>query len=258
MVIRDELYKSFLEYLSLKNIQLVDNFESGNNSEVNNNITQEKLEKQLYIISEFHKRVMGYKGYMGKRLDNKTGSVVEQFKVNVKRLKRYLKNIRLNSANSDFERLLLKDGFKVLQRAENCISEVYDSGYMNIIERSMKKTEICLGSTDFNNLREKDDSIELLSLDKCCYNNSEMDCFYLLSKYRRKGVEVDYKKLASKFCEYEGLDENSLRFILALLSYPYEFMKCCNRYREKSKEWSEEEYKDYLVKAILKDGCTLL
>jgi hypothetical protein len=256
-VIRDELYKSFLEYLSLKNIRLVDNFENNNNSELNN-ITQEKLEKQLYIISEFHKRVMGYKGYMGKRLDNKTGSLMEQYKVNIKRLRRYLKNIRLNSANGDFERVLLKDGYKFLQKAENCISEAYNSGYMNIIERSMKKTEICLGVTDFNNLRENNSDIEVSSLSKCCYNNVEMDCFYLLSKYVRKGINLDYKKLAERFCEYEGLDENSSSFILALLAYPRDFMKCCDRYREKSKEWSEEEYKDSLEKAILKDGSMQL
>jgi hypothetical protein len=256
-VIKDELYKSFLEYLSSKDIEVVGDF---NNSKAlkPEEVNEEKLEQQLYAISEFHKRVMGYKGYMGKRLDNKTGSVVEQYKVNIKRLKRYLKNIRINSASSDFERLLLKEGFQYLQRAEKCISEIFSSGYINIIERSMKRTEICIGLADFDNLREREEKIELMSLDKCCYNLLEMDCFYLLSKYRRKGAKLDYKSLACKFCEYEGLDENSSRFILALLSYPYGFMKCCNRYREKSKDWSEEEYKSSLFKEILKDGEMLV
>jgi hypothetical protein len=257
VVIRDELFKSFLEYFSLKDIDVVENFQDYKLPQLED-IDEEKLEDQLSNISEFHKNVMGYKGYMGKRLDNKTGSVVEQYKVNIKRLRRYLKNIRVNAATSNFERLLLKEGFEYLQRAEMCISEVFNSGYMSIIERSMKRTEICLGLTDFNNLRKNNEKIELLSLDKCCYNNVEMDCFYLLNKYRRKGVKLDYKRLASKFCQYEGLDENSSKYILALLSYPYGFMKCCNRYREKTKEWSEEEYKDSLLKEIVKDGEMLV
>ncbi|ERI94795.1 hypothetical protein HMPREF1982_00720 [Clostridiales bacterium oral taxon 876 str. F0540] len=217
-------------------------------------VTQEMIEMQLYALSEFHKKIMGYKGYMGKRLDNKTGSTVEQYKVNIKRLKRYLKNIRLNSASSDFERMLLKVGFDYLQRSENCITKIYEAGFMSIIERSMKRTEICVGNTDFNNIRRIGDDLVITDLDKCCYNNVEMDCFNLLSKYLRKGTELDYKSLVEKFCVFENLESNSCDFILALLSYPYSFMKCCNRYREKSKEWDEEEYRDRLEKAILKDG----
>lgn len=252
-LIRDEVYKSFVEYLNSKDIKVLEKID--NENLVNEGIISEDMvEMQLYELSEFHKKIMGYKSYMGKRLDNKTGSTVEQYKVNVKRLKRYLKNIRLNSASGDFERMLLKVGFDYLQRAENCIAKIYESGFMNIIERSMKRTEICVGNPDFNNVRRIGDELILISIDKCCYNNVEMDCFNLLCKYIRKGIKLDYKKLVERFCEFENLEKNSYDFILALLSYPYAFMKCCNRYRERSKEWSEEEYKDRLEKAILKDG----
>lgn len=257
MVIKDDLYKSFLEYLSSKDIYQVEASDNDGLQPVNS-ISEEEIEKQLYIISQFHKKVMGYKGYMGNRLDNKTGSTVEQYKVNIKRLKRYLKNIRLNAASSNFERKLLKEGFEYLQRAEKCISEAYNSGYMNIIERSMKRTELCIGNCDFSNIRENGEITEIISLDKCCYNNIEMDCLEFLSKFKRKGIKLNYKKLVEKFCEYEDLQEGSSRFILALLSYPYGFMKCCNRYRQKTKEWSEEEYEDRLGKAILKDGEMLV
>jgi hypothetical protein len=256
-VIRDELYKSFLDYLSSKGIHQVGAFEFCKLPQLAS-IDENEMEKQLYILSDFHSKVIGYSGYMGKRLDNKTGSVVEQYKVNIKRLKRYLKNIRVNSANSNFERRLLKEGFEYLQRAEKCISEAYNAGYMAIIERSMKRTELCLGSADFNNIVKNEDIIEVVSLEKCCYNNIEIDCFSLLAKYKSKGVKLDYKMLVDKFCEFEGLGEESSIFILALLSYPQNFMKCCNRYRERKKDWSEEEYEDRLVKAMMKDGEPLI
>jgi hypothetical protein len=256
-VIRDELYKSFMEYLSSKDIYQVEAIDSCKLPQMDS-IDEAELEKQLYALSQFHNKVLGYKGYMGKRLDNKTGSVVEQYKVNIKRLKRYLKNIRINAASSNFERRLLKEGFEYLQRAERCISEAYNAGYMSIIERSMKRTELCIGSTDFSNITKNGDNIEVISLDKCCYNNVEMDCLSLLSKYKSKGIKLDYKRLVDKFCELEKLDENSSKFILALLSYPHNFMKCSNRYREKKKDWTEEEYEDRLIKAMIKDGETLV
>jgi hypothetical protein len=85
-----------------------------------------------------------------------------------------------------------------------------------------------------------------------------MDCFCLLSKFKKRGIKLDYASLVNKFCEYENLDKNSSGFILALLSYPYEFMKCCNRYREKKKTWSEEEYEESLQRAMIKDGESLV
>lgn len=254
-MIRDELYKSFLDFLWSKNIKVLEYME--NESVLLEDTKEEEIVNQLYLISEFHKKTMGYKGYLGLRLDNKTGSTIEQYKVNIKRLKRYLKNIRLNSASSNFERKLLKVGFDYIKRAENCISEIMNLGYMDIIERSMKRTEICLGITTFDNLNITEGILEVNSLRKCCYNNIEMDCFYFLSKFRKRNLKLDYKDMINKYCEYEDLDEKSSRFILVLLSYPYEFMKCCKRYRERSKDWSEEEYEERLEKAILKDGEVL-
>lgn len=251
-LISDELYKSFLDFLCLENIKVLEYVKK--EQVLLDNAKEEEILNQLLLISEFHKKTMGYKGYMGLSLDNKTGSTVEQYKVSIKRLRRYIKNIRLNSASSDFERKLLKVGFDYIKRAENCISEIINSGYLEIIERSMKRAEICLGNTTFSNLNKTDDILEVCSLNKCSYNNIEMDCFYLLSKYRRKNLKLNYKDIVNKYCDYENLNENSSRFIIALLSYPYEFMRCCNRYREKSKTWSEEEYEERLEKAILKDG----
>lgn len=255
-MIRDELYNSLVAYLNTKDVVIAEADEISEAFKLDI-IDEKQVIQQLENISNFHKSIIGFKGHMGKRLDNKTGSTVEQYKMNIKRLKRYLKNIRINGAVSNFERILLKKGNEYIQRAEASIAEVYNSGYMNILERSMKRNEICLGNTDFSNI-SAGEKLSVVSLDKCAYNNVEMDCFYLLSKLKRRGIELDYKVLIKSFCEFEILDESSYRFIAALLSYPHAFMKCCNRYREKSKEWSEKEFEENLERALNKDGDSLL
>jgi hypothetical protein len=176
-LVRDELIKAFLEYLSSRNIILSDNCDV----EIHhlNSVDELRLDEQLFLINEFHKNVMGYKGFVGMRLDNKIGGLVEQYKVNIKRLKRYLKNIRLNTASSDFERILLKKGFEYVQRAENCITEIYNSGYMNIIERTMKRTEICLGNPDVSNPR-KGDKLEIKNIDKASVSKIVVTFFMFL------------------------------------------------------------------------------
>jgi len=253
-VARDELFEPFLEYLMSKDINVVKNFKD--KYVLTNNIDESLMANQLMLINEFQNKAMGYKGYMGKRLNNKTGSIVEQYKVYIKRLKRYLKNIKMNTPENDFEEMLLKVGNEYIKRAEYCISEIFNSGYMDIIKRSMDRTEICIGDADFSNLR-KTDKLEIINIDKCSYNNIEIDCFNILSKYKRKGIKLDFKYLVEYFCKCSNLSKESNIFILALLSYPYEFMKCVNRYREKSKELSEKEYENKLKKAIIKDGEAL-
>ena len=60
------------------------------------------------------------------------------------------------------------------------------------------------------------------------------------------------------FCELEKLDNNSEKFILAMLSYPHEFMKIFERYRKNKKNWSDKEYSDRLMKAMEEDGLSLI
>ncbi len=80
----------------------------------------------------------------------------------------------------------------------------------------------------------------------------------LLSKLKRKGMKLDFQKLAKEFCYIEGLDESSSKFLIALISYPHEFMKCCNRYREGKNKWHEERFSKKLIKALIQDGDSLL
>lgn len=243
----------FSNFLQDKGIKIVDGF-----SEIAvKNINEEELEKQLFVISEFHKKTLGYNSHITRRLENKIGRTVEQYKINIKRVKRYLKNTKIKCPENSFEKLFLEVGDEYIEKAEKCISLLYSSGYIDIIKRSMKKSEICLGNTDFSNLRKKD-NIEIISIEGCSYNTIEMDAFYLLNKYKRRELKTDYKYLTEKFCEYEDLDKNSYNFIVALLNYPYDFLRCCNRYREDKKDWSIEEYKLNLEKAIIRDSESLL
>lgn len=253
----DKSYEVFLEYLEKQGIKKIDIpiKEMDNKHKI---YEEKEVSDQLRIISEFTSKVMGFRGYKSKNLDNKTGKIVEEYKVTIKKVNRIIRNIKLNSPNNDFEALILENGQEYLERAENCIDQIYNFGFIELLTRSMHRAEICLGNTDFSNLR-KHENIEIWNFEHCCYNMVEMDCFYLLNKFKRKGIILDYKKLCNSFCGFQQLDIKSEKYILALLSYPYEYMKCYERYREEDKEVCNiEMHKKKLVKAIKKDGNSLI
>lgn len=250
----DNLTACFINYLETKGIKQVDNFEDAIKYE---DITYSMVREQIHIISEFHMKTLGYTGKMNKRLNNNIGRTVEQYKVYIKKLNRDLEKLRAKEANNQFEKTLQEKGDSYLIRAKSCIDNIYKNNYIDLIMRSMKNMEMCLGDTYFNNLRKKN-TLEVKSVDDCCYNMVEMDLAYLLSKIKRKGINMDFNSLLEEFCELESLGDDSDSFIRSIISYPYEFIRCCNRYREKTKDWTEDEYASRLQRAMELDGESLI
>lgn len=240
-------------FRGIKNVDMIE-FKYKN---VDIDIIEESIIEQFKAIYDFHQKSLGFNGYLRNRLNNNTGKTIEEYKISIKKLACDIKNIKINNPKNSFEELIIKYGKEIVNRGEECIREAYHSDYIGIITRSMKRTEICLGNTDFRNLR-KNNFIEVVSFEDCAYNMVEMDCFSLLSKLKRKGMKLDFERLVNEFCYIEGLDESSSQLLIALLSYPYEFMKCCNKYREGKKEWHEDRFCEKLVKALIQDGDSLL
>ena len=252
----DKSYEGFLKFLEKQGIKKI-GIPRNEMEKKHKKYVDKEISDQLQIISEFASSVMGYRGYKSKGLNNKTGRTVEEYKVNIKKVKRQIRNIKIDFPKNDFEALILENSDGYLDRAENCINQIYDFGYIELLTRSMHRDEICLGDTDFSNLR-KYKKIEVWSFKHCCYNMIEMDGFYLLNKFKRKGVTLDYHKLVNSFCGFQGLDIKSEKYILALLSYPYEFMRCLEGYRDDKEECIVEIYKKKLIKAMEKDGKSLI
>lgn len=249
-------FVSFEDYIKTKNIEKVDNFKEGYKEKINY-LSQNEIYKHLENLNDFHKRVMGFNGYMRKRLENNIGRLVEEYKVSLKRLKRDIMKINKNGPNNVFEEYLILCGDKYADRAKQCIDYVYDCGYLQIISRSMKRNEICLGNSKLENIR-RSNKLEIVNIEECCYNMVEIDCFTFLNKVKKKNIKMDWSKLVSEFCKLEGLKSNSKEFILALMSYPDEFLRCCDRYRKNKRNWSPERYKARLEKAILLDDNSII
>lgn len=250
----DNLTLCFIKYLESKGIKKIDEFKDQIQYE---NLTVGMVKEQILNITEFHSKTLGYMEVMNKRLDNNIGKTVEQYKIYIKRLSKDLDNLSKKTPVNEFEKILLDKGDIYLTRARKVIDTIYINNYIGLIMRSMKRSEMCIGDTSFNNLR-REDFIEIRNIEDCCYDMVEMDLVNLLGKIRRKGIELNFCELVKEFCYLESLEKDSELFIISLISYPYEFMKCCNRYREKSKSWTEDEYVLKLKKAMVVDGNSLI
>lgn len=245
---------SFAEYSMKKGIIYGDfNNENFNKKSIN----EDTVIGHIYALSEFHKKVMGYDNYINHRLEDKRGRTVEKYKIYIKKVSRQYELVKKKSELNNFENLLLKWGDEYLIRAKQSIDVAYDSGYIELLKRSMQRNEVCLGDVYFTNIR-KSNMLEVNDLSKCCYDLVEMDGIRFFTELIENGIILNYKELIQKFCEVEKLDTKSERFIEALISYPYEFMKCCIRYDRKGEQTNEAKYVSRLKKIINKDFVNLL
>lgn len=241
---------TFEQYLKDKNINIVDKFNY--DSIV---VNEESLIEQMKTIDEFHKRTMNGQVIFKDRLESTIGKLVEDFKVGLKKLKREEQVLKSKEIEDEFEGILLNNLEFYIKRGEKSIKTIYENGYLDLIRRSMKNKEICIGSEDFINLTE-DNILQIKSPNKCSYDMVEVDCYYLLGKYKKKKHELDYQGLIEEFCFIKLLTKDSYSFIAGLLSYPYEFVRISTKYRKKDS--TPEECLRKLIKAMDQDGDSII
>ncbi|SQC00421.1 spore coat protein CotS [Clostridium tetanomorphum] len=174
--------ETFEQYLQLKDIEIVENIDVNIDKD---DLDEKLILKHLETMSEFHKKTMGSTEFLKNRLDSSIGRIVEQYKVNLKKVNRDLNRLKNEGVNNSFENILFQKGEEFIQRGEKAVDNIYKNGYYDLIKRSMKNREICLGAVDFNNLT-KEDKLKVKYIKKCSHNMVEVDCFNFLYKYKKE------------------------------------------------------------------------
>ncbi|AWZ49341.1 hypothetical protein C3495_11215 [Clostridiaceae bacterium 14S0207] len=248
---------TFKEYLETQDIRVMDNIDIKIKVK-NKNLCEKDVFKHIEALADFHYKTMGFQDYLKGRLDNKIGRKVEEYKVSLKRLKRDLNNINKHEDLNSFEKRLMIEAPEYIGRANNIIRIIDNQFYINFIIRSMERKEVCLSNVWLNNIICDNKNIYVKDISDACYNLVEMDCVELIKKLRKKGYKDSCINVCKYFCSTENLGYENERFILAMASFPEEFMKICNKYRNKKKNWGIDKYMNRLDKAILEDGESLI
>lgn len=243
---------SLKEFLALESIQVCER----------NKLNKEKLiepeiKKQLKFISEVQSRLMGKNDVYYLRLHSEIGKNIEDYKVKNKRFERYLDMLGSKNNKSVLELFIGSTGEEVLKRGEQCIEAIYNYGYLDIIRRSMRNNEICIGKCMESNLWY-DNGYKICDISKVCFNLVECDCISYLSRIKKRGEQLPLEELIRCFTTFAGLDKNSEEFIKAMLSYPYEYMRIFEKMRGIKNNLDEEELRDKFNLALKRDGKSLM
>lgn len=239
---------SLKQYLEINGVS----FSRGNHIVKKSDICEEAVVKQFYLINRLHKLLNNYDGYDVKNIDNKTGKLVEKYKMEIRLGKRYIKNIEENNCLDDFDDMLLS----YLERSEKCILQA-SKNYVDLIKRSMKNREICIHNCYFDNLYENK-KISIRDISCISFDMLEVDCINFILEIKESKNKLDLEKLIHEYICIEKLDNYSEEFIKAILSYPSEVMKWFRRYIKDEEKFPKEYYVKKIEKAAKKDGKSII
>lgn len=236
----------------------------------NRGVIIEKLEtisdKQLYLdtinsikaLNEFHKLSKGYKFTLHEVIPSLLGKRVEACLVDTIKLKRFIYREEKKANSTENEKIILKLSKQMISRCEKDISNISRYEYRGLINRSINNMEVCLGNSCDGNIILENNVLHIGSVKQCNYNLIEEDYIKLILCWKKKLEYINLKEIVSYICNLENLDDISYRYIEGYIDFPYNFMKNFNRYREKNKNWSDDQYKNKILRGIDKDGLSIL
>jgi hypothetical protein len=236
---------SINEYLNAKGITIIEQYFS-----YDKNVYKKDIVSQINLIVEVHKTLVGCNFNGTSRIKSTIGKEVEEYKVQIKKLQRHYDYIIDKRSANDVEKLILANGKTMLKQAKEALEYIYGHDYFGVIKRSMNREEICIGKVDRNNLRKNEGKIEIGTIKGMTYNLVEEDLYNYIKKLQRKQLDIDEEELIKLFVHGSHLSFNSFDYLRGLCSYPKDFFKIWERYRDTKKEKTDEEILLELKKSL--------
>lgn len=224
------------EYLNIKGITIV-----GKYFNYDKNTDKKDITSQINLIVELHKTLIGCNFNGVSRIKSTIGKEVEDYKVQIKKLQRHYDYTVSKLCPNEVDKLILTNGKIMLEQAKGSLNHIYGHNYLGIIKRSMNREEICIDKVDRNNLRKNEGKIEIGIIKDITYNLVEEDLYNYIKKLQKKQVDIDEEELIKLFVHASHLSFNSFDYLRGLCSYPRDFFKAWERYRNNKKEKTNEE-----------------
>lgn len=225
----DEL--SANEYLNIKGIAII-----GQHFSYDKNIDKKEIASQINLIVELHKTLIGYNFNGLSKIKSTIGKEIESYKVQIKKLQRHYDYVVSKDCANEVEKLILSNGKVMLKQAKEALNYIYEHDYLGVIKRSMNRYEICIGKVDSSNLRRNEGKIEIGTIKGLTYNLVEEDLYNYIKKLQRKQLDIDEEELIKLFVHGSHLSFNSFNYLRGLCSYPKDFLRIWERYRDIRKE----------------------
>lgn len=207
--------------------------------------TRENAEKMGEILARFHDSVEYFEQPPGVKIAVRWGKRMERCRNYTIQLEKYSKRIKEEVKNT-FEGYTLNYVDNLIKRAKASMKILKSIDYLNALEDSMKRREVCLNSISNNTAVVSNGKIIIVKVFDVGYNMIEEDIASLIKKSIEETKEkLVFNDILESYKKIRNIDERSETIIKALVSYPYDSIKTIIRYNK-----YPENYNEFLDKFI--------
>lgn len=196
-------------------------------------------EKLVDFMCSFDKAAGGCSPESGTRVQVSWGKLLLKSKNCAIGMKRFISKARANGASQDFDKLIIKYGKTYLQQTQEAYRMLKESNYINMVEESMRKSQLCMGSFSGKRLMTKDSELYLMYMDRCCYDISCTDVARVIIKCIDNPLWC--KNFINTYLEKNQLSQDELLVIYCMILGNDEIYKLCKRYYDTSDISNKQE-----------------
>lgn len=191
------------------------------------------LKEAVEELAVMHKIAVGLPKY------NPSQNLNELYKKRLIEMGRLKKKI-LNSSNfTNLDIMILKNYDYYYNQCKEAICMIEASNYKNFMELVKAKGILC-----HNNYREENiiinvNGVYITNFESCNCDIQIVDLVNIIRRYLKKSYfdEVEAYKLLEVYNKIKPLDNEELKIITAMITFPYKFLKICNLYYNKRRSW---------------------
>lgn len=203
------------------------------------------------ILARFHECSEGFIQPAGIKVQVKWGRNMEKYRGMVTRLERFIDEIESKEHLTSFEEEVSPHLNSLLKRAKKSLKVLRSIKYINTLEKSMNKREVCINNISQSSVRKYEGRIILTKVFSLGYNMCEEDLAELIKRHLEESESREgYGDIIKEYRKVRELSEYSEEIIKALVSFPFDSIKTILKYA-KSKEDEDVligKFKKYLLR----------
>jgi Ser/Thr protein kinase RdoA (MazF antagonist) len=202
------------------------------------------------LLAKFHNAAEGFIQPPGIKIRVGWGKRMERCRVMTIKLEKYCAVLK-RAASNEFEEMTAEYAENLLKRARASMKVLRSLDYLNSLEGSMKRKEICLNAISSNTAVVVNEKIIITKVFEMGYNMVEEDIASLISKVIQETQDAAvFDRMIEKYQSHRYLGEKSINIIKALVSYPFESIKVITRYQKHPELYGVylEKFRGYVSK----------
>lgn len=237
-------------YLEDKEIYILNKRIPKDKNDVENNIF-----KQIDNIVCLHNRIGPYKENLFPRIAGTIGKDINNYYCQTVLIDKYIKTLKYKKKLNSIDFYFINRGDFLIKYGRDTLNHIYSNNFRNLIERSMKNYEVCLGRVDESNLKiELDGKINIGTIKYLSYNLKEHDIYSYIKKIKKRETNLNIDEILDYYIEIAKLKNDSKEYLSALISYPNEEFRILEKYIQGKLNINEKEIIDELNIARKIDG----